>query len=235
MDRRAFLLLAAGSGVVPWPAQAVPEPPGSLRRINLTNAHTGETFSGTYRDDAGPIVSAMQDLSVFLRDFHCGETISINVGVIDFLGSVMDAVGATRATVLSGYRTPATNAMLAHTIFGVAEHSQHIHGCALDFYLPSRLEEAMQAARGMHRGGVGWYPRSRFIHIDTGPVRNWTLDGAGFGNLLLDDLTPMFHEPIAISPTGKFVVSRTGHPVSTTDRLAIHHLLEKALRQPAGG
>lgn len=235
MDRRAFLLTAAGFVAVSRPAYAAPQPPPSLRRLNLINAHTGETFSGAYRDDAGPIVAAMQDLSEFLRDFHCDETVPINLGVIDFLGSVMDAVGATRATVLSGYRTPATNAMLAHTTFGVAEHSQHIYGCALDFYLASRLEDAMEAARAMHRGGVGWYPRSRFIHIDTGPARNWNLDGAGFGNLLLDDLTPLFHEPIAISRTGKFVISRTGHAISPAERLAIHHLLEKAVRHPFGG
>jgi uncharacterized protein YcbK (DUF882 family) len=234
MDRRAFLLLAAGFGTAPRPVQAVPQPPPAWR-LNLVNAHTGETFSGAYRDSAGPIVAAMQDLSVFLRDFHCGEAIPIDVGVVDFLGGVMDAVGATRATVLSGYRTPVTNAMLARTTFGVAEHSQHILGRALDFYLPSRLEEAMHAARAMRRGGVGWYPCSGFIHIDTGPMRNWTLDGSGFGNLLLADLGPRFQKPIAISPQGQFVVGHTGRPISAADRLAIHHLLEKAVRPSGSG
>jgi uncharacterized protein YcbK (DUF882 family) len=233
MDRRAFLSLTAAFGAAPWPAPAMPEPPP--RRLSLVNAHTGETFSGAYRDGRGPIATAMQDLSIFLRDFHCGEAIPINIGVIDFLGSVLDAVGATRATVLSGYRTPATNAMLADTTFGVAEHSQHMYGRALDFYLPARLEEAMKAARTMQWGGVGWYPNSSFIHIDTGPVRNWTLDGPGFGNLLLGDPSPWFHEPIAISPKGKFVGSRTGRPISAIDRLEIHRLLEEEVRRPIGG
>jgi uncharacterized protein YcbK (DUF882 family) len=236
MDRRAFLSLAGAAaagasagGALSSPARAMPAPP-RLRRLALVNAHTGETFSGPYRDDGGPISAAMQDLSLFLRDFHCGESIAIDIGVVDFLGNVLDAVGAARATVLSGYRTPATNALLARTMFGVAEHSQHIYGRALDFCVPTRLEDAMRAARAMRQGGVGWYPHSGFIHIDTGPVRNWALDGAGFAPLLLDGRSPVLHEAIAISPSGKLVASRTGRPVSVSDRLAIHRLLEKATR-----
>jgi uncharacterized protein YcbK (DUF882 family) len=240
MDRRAFLALAAvtagatGLAAFSSRARAMPEP-SRVRRLALTNAHTGETFSGPYRDAVGPITTAMQDLSAFLRDFHCGESIPIDVSLFDFLRDVLDTVGATRATVLSGYRTPATNAMLARTMFGVAEHSQHIYGRALDFCVPTRLEDAMWAARAMRRGGVGWYPHSGFIHLDTGPVRNWTLEGAGFAPLLLDGGDPLRREPIAISPSGKLVASRTGRPVSVSDRLAIHRLLEKATRQPAKG
>src|SRR6266852_6462099 len=208
MDRRLFLALATGLLAAPRWARAVPAAP-ALRRLILTNAHTGESFDGPYRDALGPIGLAMEELSHFLRDHHSGHSIAIDVGVVDFLAVVMDAVGATRATVLSAYRTPETNAMLARTTFGVAEHSQHMYGRALDIYLPARLEEAMQAARAMQRGGVGWYPRSGFIHIDTGPVRNWTLDGRGFGRLLLGrDATPWFHEPISISPRGELLLSR---------------------------
>jgi uncharacterized protein YcbK (DUF882 family) len=68
-----------------------------LRRLRLTNAHTGETFDGPFRDDIGPIKEAMSELSVFLRDHHSGETIGIDVGVLDFLASVMDAGGALDA------------------------------------------------------------------------------------------------------------------------------------------
>jgi len=173
MRRRVFLALAG------WPT------PMPLRRLRLANPHTGETFDGPFRDDTGPITQAMADLSELLRDHHSGEKTAIDIGVLDFLASVMDAVGATHATVLSAYRTRETNAMLARTTFGVAENSQHIYGRALDIRLPTRNEDAMQAARGLERGGVGWYPHSGFFHIDTGPVRNWMLDQRGLDSLLL--------------------------------------------------
>jgi uncharacterized protein YcbK (DUF882 family) len=186
MDRRAFLSFAAIGAIWPRLAHAMPRPP-KLRRLQLFNPHTGETFSGPYRDDRGPIEAAVKDLCVFLRDFHSGTTTQMDVGVIDFLADVLAAVGLSQAVVLSAYRTRQTNEILARTIFGVAENSQHIFGRALDISLGSKLAEAMDAARAMRRGGVGWYPHSGFMHIDTGPVRNWTLDGAGFENMLLFD------------------------------------------------
>jgi uncharacterized protein YcbK (DUF882 family) len=155
-----------------------------LWRLRLVNAHTGETFDGPFRDDVGPLPLAMADLSEFLRDHHSGEKIGYDIGVLDFLASIMEAAGATYATVLSAYRTPETNATLARTTFGVAEHSQHMYGRALDVRLPSRNHEAVRAAREMKLGGVGWYPRSGFFHIDTGSVRNWTLDERGLDALL---------------------------------------------------
>src|SRR5256714_7024273 len=156
------------------------------RRLRLVNAHTGESFDGPFRDDVGPIALALAELSELLRDHHSGERTAIDVGLLDFLASVMDAVGEKRATVLSAYRTRETNAMLARTHFGVAENSQHLYGRALDIRLETRNDGAVQAARTLHRGGVGWYPHSGFFHIDTGPVRNWTLDEKGLDHLLLD-------------------------------------------------
>jgi uncharacterized protein YcbK (DUF882 family) len=207
MNRRRFLAIAAGAAALPLPARAVAVP--SLWRLDLVNAHTGETFQGPFRDVQGPLPDALSDLSHFLRDFHCGETIGYDVAVLDFLSHVMDAVGATRATILSAYRTPETNAMLARTTFGVAEHSQHMYGRALDVYLSARLEDAMRAGRAMQFGGVGWYPSSGFIHLDSGPVRNWDLDGRGYGLQLLDGhITPWFHEPITVSPEGSLVARR---------------------------
>jgi uncharacterized protein YcbK (DUF882 family) len=188
MQRRSLLTLAALAAVLPRGLYALPRAPG-LRRLHLVNPHTGETFDGPYRDGKGPIDSAVADLDKFLRDFHSGEKTQMDVGVLDFLADVLDAVGETKASILSAYRTAETNAMLARTMFGVAEHSQHILGRALDISLGSKLAQAMSAARSMQRGGVGWYPNSNFIHIDTGPVRNWTLDGTGFEDLLLFDGT----------------------------------------------
>ena len=185
MDRRLFLSVIAGTAALPNLLRALPLPPPQPHRLNLANPHTGETFSGIYRDDNGPIPWVMDELSVFLRDFRSGEKIAIDVGVIDFLMGVMQAVGQTQATILSAYRTPETNALLARTHFGVAENSQHLYGRALDVHFGDKLADAMKAARGMQRGGVGWYPHSSFMHIDTGPVRNWDLDHAGLGTLLV--------------------------------------------------
>jgi uncharacterized protein YcbK (DUF882 family) len=207
--------MSAGWAAWPWAARAVPRPP-ALRRLKLVNAHTGETFDGAYRDDKGPITRVVQELCAFLRDFHCGAETAMDVGVIDFLADVLDAVGETKATILSAYRTPETNAMLARTTFGVAENSQHMYGRALDVRLDAKLAEAMGAARAMQRGGVGWYPHSGFIHIDTGPVRNWTLDEGGLGNLLLFD--------------GADGVPFDGarHPLSVAQRLSLRRQLARA-------
>jgi uncharacterized protein YcbK (DUF882 family) len=185
MDRRFLLSIIAGTAVFPHLAKAVPLPPPQPHKLNLVNQHTGETFSGVYRDDNGPVQSAMDDLSVFLRDYHYDEKIAIDVGVIDFLTHVMQAVGQRTATIFSAYRTPATNEKLTHGGFGAAENSQHLYGRALDVHFGEKLEDAMRAARGMKRGGVGWYPHSGFMHIDTGPVRNWDLDHRGLGSLLV--------------------------------------------------
>src|SRR6202048_996561 len=219
MDRRRFLLFAAGLAAWPSAARAVARPP-ALRRVPLTNIHTGETFEGTYRNDIGPIDRVMEELCVFLRDHHSGEKTQIDVGLIDFLADVLDAVGETSATILSAYRTAETNAMLARTAFGVAEHSQHIYGRALDVSLGSKLGEAMNAARAMQRGGVGGYPHSGFIHIDTGPVRSWTLDESGLDHLLLFDGSRLRVNGLRVSGLGR--------PLTVGQRLALQRRLARA-------
>ena len=188
MDRRLFLSLMAGFAAAGrrWRGR-LPVRQWRCAGCASSTAHTGETFDGAYRNDKGPIQRVIDELCVFLRDHHSGEKTQIDVGVIDFLADVLDSVGQTKATILSAYRTAETNAMLARTMFGVAEHSQHIVGRALDMRLDSKLSEAMTKARAMQRGGVGWYPHSGFIHIDTGPVRNWTLDERGLDGLLVFD------------------------------------------------
>lgn len=146
------------------------------RRLNLRNARSGETFSGPYRDAIGPLPDAMIELSWFLRDHHEGVRGPLYIETLDFLADVIDRSGHPHATVLSAYRTKKTNAMLATKYFGVAEKSQHLAGRAIDVTLDSRLEQAAGTARSLSRGGVGWYPKSHFIHLDSGPVRNWTIE-----------------------------------------------------------
>jgi uncharacterized protein YcbK (DUF882 family) len=149
------------------------------RRIRLYNAHTKESFDGAYRDVLGPIPSAMSELAKFLRDHHSGAVGPVYVETIDILAEVMAAIGQSRATVLSAYRTQATNRKLADRLYGVAEKSQHLTGRAIDVTFDAKLALAAQAARGLKRGGVGWYPNSHFLHLDSGPVRYWTLGGRG--------------------------------------------------------
>ena len=236
MDRRLFLSLIAGTAVVPTMVRALPQPPPRPHRLELANPHTGETFSGIYRDDNGPIPRVMEELSVFLRDFHSGEKTDIDVGVLDFLSQVMRAAGQQKATILSAYRTPETNAMLSRTNFGVAENSQHLYGRALDVHFGDKLADAMKAARAMRLGGVGWYPQSSFMHIDTGPVRNWDLDHTGLGTLLVGGHRVRFNKKgeLLDAKTGKRIhgrlpaVLRGEGPLSVRDRLARLRRLARA-------
>jgi uncharacterized protein YcbK (DUF882 family) len=201
-------------------------------RLRLLDAHTGATFDGAYRDAKGPIARVMDELCVFLRDHHSGGMINIDVGVIDFLANVMTATGQTSATVLSGFRSHETNAMLARTTFGVAENSQHIWGRALDVQFASRLPDAVAAARAMRRGGVGWYPHSGFIHLDTGPVRNWDLDSGGLQDLLVaSPSTPGGQAPrgeMLVNGPGTLIVGGGKPPVVLAGRVL------SPLRQRAG-
>jgi len=223
MDRRHFLFLAAGGAAWPLTARAAIVAPPKLRRLRLANLNTGETFEGTYRNDQGPIDRVMEELCIFLRDHHSGEQTLMDVGVIDFLADILDAVGETGATILSAYRSAETNAMLARTTFGVAEHSQHILGRALDLRLNSKIATAMNAARSMQRGGVGWYPHSGFIHIDTGPVRTWTLDETGLDGLLVFD-----GRRFRIDGRSQPLIGGLWKPLTVTERLGLQRRLARA-------
>jgi len=235
MNRRRLLLGLAGLlSAPPCRGWAIPAAPGSFR-LRLVDAHTGATFDGAYRDASGPIAEAMDELCVFLRDQHSGRMTKIDVRVIDFLADVMAATGQTSAVVLSAFRTQETNAMLARTTFGVAENSQHLYGRALDVRFPGRLADAMGAARAMRRGGVGWYPHSGFIHLDSGPVRNWDLETDGLQNLLIAARgTPSFPSgkgEVLVNGPGTVIIGGHKPPVilpgkvlaSPRQRIALSH------------
>ncbi len=130
--------------------------------------------------------------------------------------------------------------MLARTTFGVAENSQHLYGRALDVRFDSRLADAMAVARAMRRGGVGWYPHSAFIHLDSGPVRNWDLDNDGLQDLLIAargvPLGPSSKGEMLVNGPGTLIVGGRKPPVilpgkvlaSSRQRVALSHLLTKA-------
>ncbi|MBP2301046.1 YcbK family protein [Azospirillum picis] len=204
--KRRTLLAACGALVlVSGRALAAPSAP---RRLSLRNMHTGESFDGPYRDADGPLPDAMGDLATFLRDHHANKSGPVDVGTLDFLADVMEAVGQPRATILSAFRTPETNAMLARRGLGVAEHSQHLVGRALDVTFPARLPDAHRSALDLKRGGVGWYPSSHFLHLDTGPLRNWEMFGQG----LLD---------------GLYAPGVRGRPKTVKQRLSLHRALAR--------
>ena len=208
--------------------------------MRLVDARTGATFDGSYRDTKGPIARVMDELCVFLRDQHSGRMTSIDVGVVDFLADVMAATGQTSAVVLSAFRTQETNAMLARTTFGVADNSQHLYGRALDVRFPGKLADAMLAARAMRRGGVGWYPHSGFIHLVTGPVRNWDLDNDGLQDLLIaprgTPTAPTGKGEMLVNGPGTLIVGGHKPPVilpgkvlaSPRQRVGLSHLLATA-------
>lgn len=206
--RRRDLLLAGGVSIL-LSHTAFALPTGG-RRLMLKNAHTGETFNGPYRDATGPLLSAVSDLAAFLRDFHVDKTGPVDIGMLDFLADVMDATNQSSATVLSAFRTHETNERLKATTFGVAEQSQHLYGRAIDVTFDSQLGGAKKAALTMKRGGVGWYPHSHFIHLDSGPTRNWELDGGNFDRLLSGG----YSEQDLLKPL------RPGHIPSVRERLA---------------
>jgi len=206
--RRRDLLLATGVCIL-LRNTAFALPAGE-RRLTLKSAHTGESFDGPYRDATGPLPSAVSDLAIFLRDFHVDKTGPVDIGMLDFLADVMAATSQSSATVLSAYRTRETNERLSATMFGVAEQSQHLYGRAIDVTFDRHLGGAQQAALAMKRGGVGWYPRSFFIHLDSGPTRNWELDGGDFDRLLARGYPP---QDLLRPP-------RPGHILTVRERLA---------------
>lgn len=229
--RRRDLLLATGLTLIFGPAANAsilaegpyPFPPGSTpRRLTLRNTHTGETFSGLYRDNIGPIPAAMVDLAIFLRDHRENLTGPVFVETLDFLADVIDASGQAGATVLSGYRTKKTNDMLAKRIFGVAEKSQHLAGRAIDITLDSNLQPAAKVARKMSRGGVGWYPTNHFIHLDSGPVRNWTIDHTEQTRTRDGRVLDIF-QPARIAESGKAIP----RPLSVRERLRLQRAVAK--------
>jgi len=180
---RRQLLAAALSLVAVVPSMAA-IPPGETRRLSLVRGDNGERFSGPYRGADGYDAVALGELAHFMRDRHVSRMVPIDPLLLDLLSEVLLGVRATEATLLSGYRSPETNAKLAKTQFGVAERSHHVEGRAIDFWVAKRLREAVDVARRLNRGGIGWYPGSNFIHLDTGPPRFWTLHGSGLRGLL---------------------------------------------------
>jgi uncharacterized protein YcbK (DUF882 family) len=180
--RRHFLrhgarLAAAGAlpalAALPRPARA--SVPGA-RGLELVHTHTHERIELVYAVDERYVPVALGSLNHFLRDHYTGEVGRIDPLLFDLLHQLQQALGSSRAfEVISGYRCPATNARLRESRGGgVATRSLHMEGRAIDVRLPGvPLADLRDAALRLRAGGVGFYPRDQFVHIDTGRLRTW--------------------------------------------------------------
>ena len=169
----AGLLLLGGRLLRPSIARADELPDGELTFFNV---HTDERLQVRYRDDAGNYdLTALDEVNHILRCHHTGEVAAIDVRMLEHVNLVQKAVdGGGEIHVISGYRSPEYNAQLQKRSRRVARHSLHIEGQALDFYIPGvKPRELRHAALKLRYGGVGYYPRKNFIHLDCGPFRTW--------------------------------------------------------------
>lgn len=145
------------------------------RALQFAHTHTGERLTVEYYADGSYLADALQTVNRFLRDFRTGEVHEIDAGLLDVLHQLTTLTGTSRPfQVISGFRSPLTNAMLRQRSEGVAAGSLHMKGQAIDIRLADiPLPKLRNAALAVGRGGVGFYPRSDFVHVDTGRVRTW--------------------------------------------------------------
>jgi uncharacterized protein YcbK (DUF882 family) len=183
LNRRSFLgygALATAAALVPGRADAAPAsaPRRPERVLSFLHTHTGERLKVAYCCDGAYQPEALSQLNHLLRDFRVNEETAIDPKLFDLLSEL----GGTLETdqpfhIISGYRSPRTNQMLrerggAHT--GVASSSLHMVGKAIDIRIPGvKLDHLRGAAASLRLGGVGFYPSSNFVHVDTGRVRYW--------------------------------------------------------------
>ncbi|AEF98672.1 YcbK family protein [Methylomonas methanica] len=149
----------------------------SHRSLAFQNPHTGDKLSLIYFEKGRYLTDALAEINFLLRDYRTGDVHAIDPHLLDQLYDLKQMLGLTQPFgVISGYRSPLTNARLHAEQAGVANNSFHIHGRAVDIRLERfDLRRIHNAAIAMHRGGVGYYPESNFIHLDTGTFRTWTL------------------------------------------------------------
>lgn len=153
-------------------AQTLP----GVRRAVLHNLHTGDTFNDVFFANGRYVPDALAEAMRVLRDWRNGEEHPMDPRLFDTLHAINDRLDNNRPfQVISGYRSPSTNAMLHARSSGVAERSQHMLGKAIDVRVEGvGLRNLRDAALDVSAGGVGYYPVSNFVHVDVARVRQWT-------------------------------------------------------------
>ncbi len=181
-SRRAFLHRATQVALLgtalPLTTRRARAASADARSLMLDHTHTRERIDLVYATGEQYVPQALGSLNHFLRDHYSGEVGQMDPQLFDLLHGVRQAL-TTRTPlsyqIISGYRGPITNERLRTTRGGgVAKHSLHLEGKAIDIRLPGvPLAELRDAALSLQAGGVGYYPREQFVHIDTGRVRRW--------------------------------------------------------------
>jgi uncharacterized protein YcbK (DUF882 family) len=145
------------------------------RRISFRNSHTGEIFSGVYRVGDKYLPDAFDKINIVMRDFRTNELFPIDPRVMDIIYTVHQMTRLSEPyEVLSGYRCPKTNKNLRSNSEGVAKNSLHMTGQAIDLRLPGfDTKQIRNLAISLKAGGVGYYAKSNFVHMDSGDVRTW--------------------------------------------------------------
>ncbi len=179
-DRRRFLRF----GVVAATSLFVPQAFGNVltklpvqqeRKLSLLNLHTGERLNATYWADGQYQSSELEAINHILRDHRTGDVTRMDRNLLELLNVLHQQMGSKQAfQIISAYRSPKTNAALSQKSNGVAKKSLHMQGKAIDIRLPDcQLSDLRKAAINCQTGGVGYYQKSNFIHIDTGRIRHW--------------------------------------------------------------
>ena len=148
---------------------------GSERKLSFAHTHTGETLTVVYRHGERYAPDALEKINHHLRDHRSGESHQMDPDLLDVLYKLARITGSRRPfQVISGYRSPGTNAMLRKQGSGVAKRSLHMQGKAIDVRLADvQTSQLQRAAIDLRAGGVGFYPKSNFVHLDTGRFRTW--------------------------------------------------------------
>lgn len=173
LSRRRFLRLGMLAAALPLPAFASRE--AAERRLAFLNLHTGEKLDLPYWIEGDYLPASLAEINRVLRDHRTGAVAAIDIQLLDLLDRVKAALGTAQPfQVISGYRSPASNSLLATNSSGVARRSLHMEGKAIDIRIPGvQLADLRRAGLMLKGGGVGYYPGSNFVHLDVGRVRTW--------------------------------------------------------------
>ncbi len=179
LSRRTLLAGLATAGIAAAPTYANAfgflRGAGDIRRLKMYNGRTGESLNTIYWIDGKYIGDALSEISHFMRDWRNNQVKTIDARALDIMSASHNLLDTTEPYMLiSGYRSPETNAMLRRRSSGVAKNSRHLRGQAADLRLQSRsVAQMFRAAAACKAGGVGRYTSSNFVHMDCGPVRSW--------------------------------------------------------------